>query len=274
MSGRFEPTVHVVSAAGGLPGASPDQQTPDTDFYQIKAILEPFRQIFHVLLEDTQSARISRIEADTHTRSTRDGATTYIVYEERRPRSRPRWAKGREIFPPGTPAELQTAIMKQDTCYVSVLSFLPHITDALQKIRARVDWLCGYVKPRILIHYSDMDLEKVAMHSVFGITSSGGEQYIADFTIEQFGHNDDCWFTLKPDYLDRFVEDGDLRITTDAEMAVTEEDISNDEFMSSIVATVKTICEQIDWKVYDKLPIQERQAGVESHTQLIMQRHL
>ncbi|KAJ4366763.1 hypothetical protein N0V83_007288 [Neocucurbitaria cava] len=274
MSGRIVPTVDVVAAAGGLSGAGSGQQAPGTDFYQIKAKLEPFREIFHILLEDAQVARISLIEVDTQTRSTGDGVTIYTLYEERSHHRRPRWAKGRAIFPPDTPTELQTAIMKQDTCDVSVLAFLPHITDALQKIDARVDWLCGYIKPRILIHYSDMDLEKVAMHSMFGITCSSGEQYIADFTIEQFGHDDDCWFTLKPDYLDRFVEDGDLRIATDDEIVVTEEDVAGDEFMSSLVVTVKTICEEIDWKVYDGLPHQERRAWMESRAKLIMQRSL
>lgn len=165
---------------------------------------------------------------------------------------------------------MQTAVLKLDGCDLGVLAFLPHVTDSLRKFGARVGWLVVHAKPRILIHYSSEHLGE-PIHSVFGITSSRGEQFIADFTIEQFGYEADCWFSRKSDYLHHCTQDGKFRLAADDEVAELEEVTASNTHMSSVVETAKTVYEQLNWKTYEDLPLQERKSWVESSTRLILQ---
>jgi hypothetical protein len=77
---------------------------------------------------------------------------------------------------------------------------LPYITSVAQRYHARADWLViDNIMPRMLLVYPGQTKE-VIQHSVCVITSATGEQYIADFTIEQFGYDGTMWFTKRSDY--------------------------------------------------------------------------
>jgi hypothetical protein len=80
---------------------------------------------------------------------------------------------------------------------MSVICFLERIREALRPIGATVDWLIVFPLRRTYIHHSahPRTFEEV-LHSVFAITTADREQYVADFTIEQFGYSAADWFTL------------------------------------------------------------------------------
>ncbi|CAO2649216.1 Nn.00g066010.m01.CDS01 [Neocucurbitaria sp. VM-36] len=264
---RIVPTQVHATQRGVVPAN--DLPKNDADMDLIKANIEPFRQIFGVMIENAKQMCISRIEAGPEN-SDSEESTIYTLYDTSADGGEAQWAKGRAIFPPDTPTEMQTAILKLDACDVSVLAFLPYIADALHKIDARVDWLTGYMKPRSIIHYSDEELVE-PLHSVFSVTTSNGKQFIADFTIEQFGYTDECWFSRKSEFLDYFTKDGQLRLAADHEILGMEEEVSDDAHMSGLVETAKVICEEIDWKIYEQLPQGERKQWVEARAQEILE---
>jgi hypothetical protein len=61
-------------------------------------------------------------------------------------------------------------------------------------------------------------------HFVFCITSVRGEQFIADFTIEQFGYHGTDWFTKQTEYFESRV-DRDWRIDSEDRMDQTEGEV-------------------------------------------------
>lgn len=268
---RSVPTLVSITQTRDMSAADAVEENVPTDFDQIKATIEPLRQIFGVLLENTQLRYISHIVPnDTRPQSKGSSPVVYTVFTDGSDGGEVRCGKGRAVFPPGTSTEMQTAVLKLDGCDLSLLAFFPHVTDALQKIGARVDWLVVDAEPHILIHYSSEGLSE-PIHSVFGITSSSGQQFIADFTIEQFGYEDDCWFSKKSDYLHHCTKDGNFRLAADDEVADLEEDVPRNAHMSSFVETVKNVYDELDWKTYENLPQEERQSWVKTSTQEVLQ---
>jgi hypothetical protein len=68
-------------------------------------------------------------------------------------------------------------------------------------LRARVDELNVTVEPIAAFHYADY-AAKVRSHSFCLITSACGEQFVADFTIEQFGFGSEMVFMRRMEYQD------------------------------------------------------------------------
>jgi hypothetical protein len=126
--------------------------------------------------------------------------TVYIVYNRKDHGHNVVCARGAAAMPPGTFPILQSALQKLNLCDVATYSMLLYITPVVQKYHARADWLIiDNIIPRMLLVLPGQTMEGI-QHSVCVITSATGEQYIADFTIGQFGYDRSMWFTKRSDY--------------------------------------------------------------------------
>ncbi|CAA9964566.1 hypothetical protein PTMSG1_07925 [Pyrenophora teres f. maculata] len=86
-------------------------------------------------------------------------------------------------------------------CDYSIILFLMYLERALARYGATVKWLTVKTRPYVLFHRQYERPDADVRHSVFEITARSGNQYIADFTIEQFGYPGYMWFMNKTVYM-------------------------------------------------------------------------
>jgi hypothetical protein len=77
------------------------------------------------------------------------------------------------------------------------------IKSTVAPVDARVEWLEVRVSPRIMIRFGDQSLHS-PIYSVSCITADTGEQFFADFTVEQFGYDGTFWFMKKDERISDF----------------------------------------------------------------------
>jgi len=111
----------VLKAVGLTPASITANTKPTTleDHDQIKAIIEPFRQIWMTVLENVEHDCVKNFFT-----AQKGDVTHYYVNIATDPNGDPATAKGRAAFPPSVPDDLQTALMKLDQCDRSVFCFL------------------------------------------------------------------------------------------------------------------------------------------------------
>jgi hypothetical protein len=63
-----------------------------------------------------------------------------------------------------------------------------------------MEYLTEMSNPRIVFHWADQKPDPKVRYSAFFITTRSGEQFIADFTIEQFGFEPGMWFMKRENY--------------------------------------------------------------------------
>jgi hypothetical protein len=165
---------------------------------------------------------------------------------------------------------MQTAILKLHGCDFSVISFIEWIADALRTIGARVDWLILRPVTRVYIHYDDQPLVDFC-HSVFSITSRSGDQFIADFTVEQFGYLEEDWFMPKAEYINTHTT-GEWRIASEDDQELTRYHVSSENTLLALKTLIDLICNQMDWRVYGTVSVTDRMAWVREQTQEFRQR--
>ncbi|KAF2819205.1 hypothetical protein CC86DRAFT_432269 [Ophiobolus disseminans] len=168
------------------PPITPESHLPTTEFAHLKSFLAPLHKIYTLITTTTAMPRT------THITITLPTTNPYPIYTLHTNFGGP-WMRGAAAFPRDTPRDLQLAISKLDCCDESF-------------IHARVDWLIVTVTPQILLHYSQ-NPAALHVHSVILVTSASGNQYIADFSIEQFGFDTEMWFMPRVQYEQR-VTDG------------------------------------------------------------------
>jgi hypothetical protein len=169
--------------------------------------------------------------------------------------------RGAAAMPPGTSYLFQSALQKWNLCDVATYSMLPYITPVVQKYHARADWLViDNVVPRITLVYPGQKVEAI-QHSVCLITSATGKQYIADFTIEQFGYDGSMWFTKRSDY-HRLVCSGYGGLSADDEwyewMDGLTDDGSDQTFLYKACQAARKACGMVGTKPFERLKGQER----------------
>jgi hypothetical protein len=155
-----------------------DAITSKSDYEEVKAVLEPYWQIWNLCLERFEVPIIDRINFSHPSSDQSDEPTTISlhIFKDRA-----------GTYPPLLSPNLQTGIARLNMCDATVCLFYGYIEKALQETGATVSWLTPTPKPRLLFHYSTSDPNPMVRHSVFGITSRHSNRFVADFTIEQFG---------------------------------------------------------------------------------------
>lgn len=107
------------------------------------------------------------------------------------------------------------------------------------------------------MHY-DTAKAVAPVHSVFCITSASGSEFIADFTIEQFGYGEECWFMDKYHYLLKVTKDTEYWVLDDYEIAETAEEQTKYESAVQLVTTLRSVYDAIDWTQIRRLPADEQ----------------
>jgi hypothetical protein len=164
--------------------------------------------------------------------------------------------RGAAAMPPGTSYLFQSALQKLNLCDVATYSMLPYITPVVQKYHARADWLViDNVVPRITLVYPGQKVEAI-QHSVCLVTSATGKQYIANFTIEQFGYDGSMWFTKRSDY-HRLVCSGYGGLSADDEwfewMNGLTDDGSDQTFLYKACQAARKACGMVGTKPFERL---------------------
>ena len=295
------PTPGVDNPAPQNPPANNPTLTISDAFKQVKAVVAPFRQIYGITLETGELRLISHIVRDDPSYNLKSDSNVpiYTVYAcDNDEDDDASWAKGRKVFPADISPEMQTAILKFSTCDYSVYSFLPLIANALQKIGALVGWGLVLAKPLFLLHYAETKFSE-PMHSMLYIRAASGEEFVADLSIEQFGHSGDTWFTTGIEYLEKYTQDqiilparpedfNDLESRLQQSMAFKQREQQGGEskeekngesqsqekavngFFADLHTTARTVCEMLDWEHCYSLPANQREAWLDMQTRNIL----
>jgi hypothetical protein len=169
----------------------------------MKAILEPFSHIFNTITESIKSEVINRVQLEPRGGGLNANMPAYTVNSLQDDDLSQIWSRGATALPSNTPLSFQCALQKFNLCDSARYSMLTYIIQAVQKVYGRADGVViDNVVPRMMLAYPG-DEPAVCNHSVCIITSASGEQqYIADFTLEQFGYESESWFLKRSDYHD------------------------------------------------------------------------
>jgi hypothetical protein len=241
------------------------QRAADIELKQIKDIVAPFREIFDTTLQEQYMERITRIVySKPAADSLYPGSPIYTLHDGIVGQP-PDFQQGAAAFPPRLSVQMQTAIMKLNTCDLAVNSFLLRLADRLRPLGATVQWLTVRASPRFILRYASSD-SKQPIHSVTCITTKSGAQFVADFTVEQFGYDEHYWFTELPDYLALCTMDGKYHVTTDKEIVENAADIATSNYEHAMTTLFRRACDAIDWPVVEALPVDERIDFVRART--------
>jgi hypothetical protein len=161
---------------------------------------------------------------------------------------------GALAYPPGTPTHIRRQSQKFNWCDNSIKIFLYYLLPLMQEIGAKIEWLTVTSNPRVVYHWFNCSPRPDIRHSVFLITSRTGEQYVADFTIEQFGFEEEMWFTKREEYMDMCTLDIPMSQPTEKEVDLAREGLFNPEVgvgwvvMEVIGKGSFWMWERLDWK--------------------------
>ena len=222
----------------------------------MKAILEPFVHIFNTVTDHVESEAISRVELQANTQGWPANVPVYTVYSRGDDGLSQIWARGTAAMPRNAAPKVQRALQKLYLCDMATYSMLPYIKQAVQKVHGRADGIIiSNVVPRMLLLYPHMG-RVVCEHSVCIIASASGEQYIADFTLEQFGFDPDMWLMKRSDYHD-LVCSGLSGVCIDeewyADMERLTSDVQNEPLLYNICQATRRACGVVGTTSFEKL---------------------
>jgi hypothetical protein len=112
------------------------------------------------------------------------------------------------------------------------------------------------------------------VHSVFCYTSTSGPEFIADFTIEQFGYGEEYWLMDKYHYLLECTKDTKYGILDEPEIAETGEDQVEYESAVQLVTALRSVFDAINWTQICRLPADEQLEWVRTHACGALEREL
>ncbi|KAH9872923.1 hypothetical protein J1614_005318 [Plenodomus biglobosus] len=174
----------------------------------------------------------------------------------------PREVDAEVSMPKDLHESIRYAIPKLNMCdYVSAV-FLPHLTNVLQQINARADWLIVELQPHFLLRFAGYELPEHQAHSTFSITTSSGEQFVADFTMEQFGFHPQYWLSSKTDYLNWYTVNCEYRLHTDEETTVMKSYADYDSLAVNLQRATDAVVGAFDRQAYSQLPIASRRPWI------------
>ncbi|KAF2865818.1 hypothetical protein BDV95DRAFT_651916 [Massariosphaeria phaeospora] len=225
------------------------------EYEQMKAILEDYEQIYDVASCHLTVSYMPMSSITMHYVPMTEGVpipdTIYTIHVDHArcadvSRELPKTLD--EALPAGTPPYLARAVQKLNLCDHALEVMKDAIAEKLREIGARVEWLRLIPLPRFIVHSSD-EPPQVYTHSVFAITSASGAQYIADFTIEQFGFDRSMWFMTCSDYMEQCSEDGNWWLHTEEDQLEMDSmrppsDVQDEAAVKGIV---DGLCARLNW---------------------------
>ncbi|KAJ4351606.1 uncharacterized protein N0V89_006949 [Didymosphaeria variabile] len=167
----------------------------------VKQVASIFRSIFYAYVNNVSSYPVIAIKV-----SKPDSANRFTVYEPVIAYDR-RGVPGYAAIPADMPESMKRAFLAWNECDLVVQALLPSLEAKLSARipGVRVDWLNVDIAPVFLFRNPDSDANVPdPTHSSFLITLPHNRgKYVADFTIEQFGFGEECWFLPFEDYMTR-----------------------------------------------------------------------
>ena len=146
-------------------------------------------------------------------------------------------------------------------CDFALDTMFKPIREKLRTIGARADWLNVDIAPKFLLTFAGEKVEKFA-HLVMDVTTSCGNQYIVDFTLEQFGYDRGDWLMPERVYLEQCTTDGcwELASAEDQDVVAFEERTGNKyrEWRERITE----FCYALNWAELDRMSPDARIAMV------------
>ncbi|KAF1915657.1 hypothetical protein BDU57DRAFT_279491 [Ampelomyces quisqualis] len=228
--------------------------TPPSSFHAIQALLAPFNTLFNTLVSSLRHPLITHIDL---TLPVHDSPLPYPIYTfHAAPLA---FARGAAAFPAATPAALQRALQKLDLCDVSVHMMRGHAQRVLDGVGARVSWVVVCGVPRFLVRYG-FEEAGLSFHSVCLVSTAGGEEFVADFTLEQFGYPQDRWFMRWDEYRDGMCEDEGK--VADQEWVDFTEKLSQGENLYVLRQALNEACKCVGDEVFRGLEEGEREGYV------------
>jgi hypothetical protein len=244
------------------PDEVPSLQPPAlSDFDTIKIVLIPFRQLWNTIILNSQAEMIEGMTLNEGA----GAALGYPVFTLYANGLFARRARGPAALPADTSPALQLSILKINMYDLAVHPALPYLTTALQKICARVAWLVVGATSKCMFHYFPDEVRQ-GLHSVFIVTSTTGNQYIADFTLEQFDFEANMWFVKENDYYDQVTDKQYWRLADQDCVEEIEGSIARHSAMLSTLLAVQEVAGYVDKAEYEELGEEDKEAWLKDRT--------
>jgi len=171
------------------------------EYYRIRSILLLYWHIFNLVLE------YERRPSVYHVPSVPTGWNRPFIITEvplRDSNRRLIYDIGPHAHPSDVSLLDRLARNKYNHCDFSIQLFLIYLEPVFKEVGATITWLTVQVKPLIVYHLEGEQPDPFVRHSVFNIMTQTGAEYIADFTMEQFGFNINNFLMRKMDYKDAY----------------------------------------------------------------------
>ncbi|CAI6228690.1 unnamed protein product [Periconia digitata] len=252
---------------------SPDISAEDPDLPAIKSILQVYHTVFTAAAASIESPLIGKIQPLEPPTSREP--QTYILIPDRRFNGRfsipnalstdfPPEIVGSDDLDKEMILKLQKAYTKMFLCDSALEALEAVVGQKLAELDAKVEWMMiiGGITANFGIaittpqksdvwekkskkHEMEILSTLCGDHSVFQVTSADGTAYIADFTLEQFGHDVSEWFLPKTLYLERYVGERETRPVTETE----RENVKVADSDSPWLEAMHKFCEEeLDWE--------------------------
>jgi hypothetical protein len=175
---------------------SPQQAEHD----EIKALIEPYWHLFNLALDHERKRQIIYITVTKHSSPNSAAIITQYLNPVLK---NGKWIKaaGANTYPTDTASHIRRQSQKFNWCDASIQIFLFYLSPLMDAIGVKIEWLAVLSRPRVVFHFSHQEPNPGVRHSVFLITARSRRQFIADFTVEQFGFETCMWFMDKDEYV-------------------------------------------------------------------------
>jgi hypothetical protein len=201
-----KPSVHFEMSA--------PSQSMDATTAEVKRIVGLFRDIFNACNNGCDREPVTSIHRKEFQWSSKQ---VYAISIGRDANGERMQVPNAETYPSGTSEDMRKSINLYSLCTLSVVTYLEQLRKALQALGAEVSWHEVVINPRIVLTFKDRN-SGTPYHHVFRIKTATGQEYIADFTIEQFGYFDH-WFMEKDKYLNECTVNGRSSDLSEYDMA-------------------------------------------------------
>ncbi len=178
---------------------SPHEPPSQTEYNEIRWMLEPLWHVFNLVLEYDMRPHVYTV---VRSPSTLDEPLIITEIPLRSASGYLIQTFGAFAHPPGTCQAQRMMSNKFNLCDLSIQLFFCYLEPALEGFGATVNWLAVEAKSHTVYHLEGRAPDVHVRHSVFSITTRFGEEYIADFTIEQLGFPSGWWLMRRRDYED------------------------------------------------------------------------
>ncbi|KAF2243099.1 hypothetical protein BU26DRAFT_570502 [Trematosphaeria pertusa] len=158
------------------------------------------------------------------------------------------------------PPHIRSAYKLLNLCDASLWVTIKAATKAFKDTGVAVAWYLVQPQPQLI--FVDEDQEPViTTHSVFVVSDTmDGARYVADFTIEQFGHDAGAWFGTWAEYTERFTAGAETwQRHLRSERKEINEQMKMEEYWAQGRKTLRVVLAGLDWADFERMSDERRQ---------------